>query len=70
MQAVASLNPTQVQLLRMFSFNQTEASMKSLKQTLFAFYCQQVERKGAELAQSMHLSDADLEAMSYEHNRI
>jgi len=71
MQAVATtLNPTQVHLLKMFSASTSESSLKQLKKVLFDFYCKQVEIKGAALAKSMNLTDAKLEAMSNEHDRI
>lgn len=64
-----TLNKTQIHLLRMFSYNQTEDSMSKLKKVLFKFYCSEVERMGATIASQKHLTDADLEAMSLEHNR-
>lgn len=70
MQAVASLNPTQVHLLKMFSVNTSELFLKQLKKVLFDFYCKQVECKGTELAKTMNLTDEKLEAMSNEHDCI
>jgi hypothetical protein len=39
-------NPTQLHLLRMFSYNQDETSLKELKEVLFHYYCQKVKEEG------------------------
>ncbi|MBQ0090862.1 MAG: hypothetical protein KBT27_16175 [Prevotellaceae bacterium] len=70
MQTAATLNPTQVHLLRMFSVNTSESSLRQLKKVLFDFYCRQVELKGTVLAKEMHLTNEKLETMSNEHDRI
>ncbi|MDR2204848.1 MAG: hypothetical protein LBE36_01635 [Flavobacteriaceae bacterium] len=40
-----SLNPTQLHLLRMFSFTKTEKTLQDLKKLLRDFYIQQVEKE-------------------------
>ena len=41
----AVLNPSQLHLLRMFSYNKDEESLKSLKEALFNYYCQRVDEE-------------------------
>lgn len=65
----SALNPTQIHILKMFNFNQTESSVNKLKQQLFKFYCSEVERIGSHIATSQNLTDEKLEAISNEHNR-
>ena len=40
------LNPTQLHLLRMFSYNGDEESLCELKDVLFNHYCQRVSEEG------------------------
>ena len=39
------LNPTQLHLLRMFSYNKDEDSFNVLKEALFNYYCQKMDEE-------------------------
>ena len=39
------LNPTQLHLLQMFSYNKDEESLKALKEALFNYYCQKMDEE-------------------------
>jgi len=41
----AVLNPSQLHLLRMFSYNRDEESLKVLKEALFNYYCQKMDEE-------------------------
>jgi len=41
----AVLNPSQLHLLRMFSYNKDEESFKSLKEALFNYYSQRMDEE-------------------------
>jgi len=46
MEAALSLNPSQLHLLRMFSYNDDETSFNILKEALFQFYCEKMKEEG------------------------
>lgn len=64
------LNAVQLHLLQMFSYTQTESSLKKMKDILFKYYCSEVERLGAQIAHDRALTDEQLEAMSLQHDRL
>lgn len=64
------LNPIQIHLLKMFSVNQTESSLKKMKRQLFDFYCREVEEMGAQIATERGYDDNAFEAMTHQHDRI
>ncbi len=68
--AYSPLNSVQLHLLQMFSYTKTESSLKKMKDILFKFYCDEVERLGTQIAQERGLNDEQLEAMSYQHDRL
>jgi len=51
------LNPTQLHLLRMFSYNRDEESFNELKEVLFNYYCQRINIEGKRLWKEKNMSN-------------
>ena len=51
------LNPSQLHLLRMFSYNKDEESLRELKEVLFNYYCQKVDEEGKRIWEEKNLNN-------------
>jgi hypothetical protein len=53
----AILNPVQLHLLRMFSYNRDEESLNEIKEVLFNYYCQKVDEEGKKIWKEKNMSN-------------
>ncbi len=65
----SSLNPTQIHLLQMFSFNKRKEDLLELKAFLLDFYRKKVDEESANLWDKLDLNDAKIEKMLHTHKR-
>ena len=63
------LNPVQLHLLRMFSYNGDEASLFELKDVLFQYYCQKVNEEGKRIWKEKNMSDETMDELLNTHIR-
>jgi hypothetical protein len=68
-QSSSTLNPVQIHLLEMFSFNRRKESLNELKELLFEFYRKKVDKEAAILWEKYELNDTKIEEMLHSHNR-
>ena len=59
----AVLNPSQLHLLRMFSYNRDEESFKSLKEALFNYYCKKMDEESDKWWQENNMTAEKFEEM-------
>ena len=64
-----ALNPTQLHLLRMFSYAKDEASLRDIKDALATYFAQKVEQEMDELWDSGEWNQEKNEAILKEHLR-
>lgn len=67
--AATSLNPTQLHLLKMFSFSKTEQSLNNIKNALMHYFSQNVDDAMDALWDSGEWNDEKNEAVLNEHLR-
>ena len=67
--AATSLNPTQLHLLKMFSFSKTEQSLTNIKNALMHYFAQNVDDAMDALWDSGEWNDEKNEAVLNEHLR-
>ena len=65
-----SLNPTQVYLLRLFSFSGKEETKQELQEMLSRYYLEKVNRQADELWDRLGLDQQKLEEMCSVHERL
>jgi len=63
------LNPVQLHLLRMFSYNGDEESLCDLKEVLFNYYCQKVSEEGKRLWTEKNMSNEMMRELLNTHLR-
>jgi len=63
------LNPVQLHLLRMFSYNREEASLLELKDVLFNHYCQKVNEEGKRIWKEKNMSNETMRDLLNTHLR-
>ena len=64
------LNPIQLHLLKMFSYNRSEQGLLELQSVLFEYYQNKAKRQANEFWEKNNLSAAKMEEIMYGHNRI
>ena len=64
-----TLNPLQLHLLRMFSYNSDEDSLYELKDVLFNHYCQRVSEEGNRVWQEKNMSNEMMDELLNSHIR-
>ena len=62
-------NPTQLHLLRMFSYNRDEESLNELKDVLFNYYCQKVNEEGKRVWEEKNMSNETMHELLNTHLR-
>jgi hypothetical protein len=62
-------NPTQLHLLKMFSYNKDEDSLKELKDVLFEYYCQKASEEGKRIWKEKNLSNETMQEWLNTHIR-
>lgn len=63
------MNPTQLMLLQMFSFDPTEETKRDLQTILSKYYSEKLDKMGSEIWQSMSLNQEKLDEMCNIHER-
>jgi hypothetical protein len=63
------LNPVQLHLLNMFSYNRDEESLSELKEVLFNYYCQKVSEEGKRIWQEKNMSNEMMQEILNAHVR-
>ena len=63
------LNPIQLHLLRMFSYNSDEKSLYELKDALFDYYCQKVSEEGKRVWNENDMSNEKMRELLNTHIR-
>jgi len=63
------LNPTQLHLLRMFSYNSDDESLYELKDVLFNHYCQRISEEGKRVWHEKNMSNEMMEDLLNTHLR-
>jgi len=63
------LNPSQLHLLRMFSYNKDEESLHELKEVLFNYYCQKVDEEGKRIWKEKNMSNEQMHELLNTHLR-
>jgi len=63
------LNPTQLHLLRMFSYNRDEESLSEMKEVLFHHYCQKVSEEGKRVWNEKNMSNQMMHELLDTHIR-
>jgi hypothetical protein len=63
------LNPTQLHLLRIFSYNSDEASLNELKEVLFDYYYQKANEEGKRIWKEKNMSNDLLYELLKTHMR-
>ena len=67
--AVAALNPTQLHLLKMFSFSKTEKSLENIKDALMHYFAKNVDDAMDELWEAGKWDNQKNETVLKEHLR-
>lgn len=60
-QSSQKLSTLQLELLKIYSFEPSEAEMVELKNLLARFFAERFTEKAAEAAKARHITDADLD---------
>jgi hypothetical protein len=63
------LNPVQLHLLRMFSYNRDEANLSELKEVLFEHFCQKVNEEGKRVWKEKNMSNEMMDDLLNTHLR-
>ena len=63
------LNPVQLHLLRMFTYNRDEESLFELKEVLFDYYCQKVNEEGKRIWKEKNMSNETMQELLNTHLR-
>ena len=63
------LNPVQLHLLKVFSYNKDEASLLELKEVLFKYYCQRVNEEGKRIWDEKNMSNEMMDDLLNAHLR-
>jgi hypothetical protein len=63
------LNPTQLHLLRMFSYNRDEESFNELREVLFKYYCQKMNEEGNRIWKEKNLNNDMMNELLNTHLR-
>ena len=63
------LNPVQLHLLRIFSYNSDEKSLDELKEVLFNHYCQKVSEEGKKVWKEKNMSNETMQELLSTHFR-
>ena len=63
------LNPVQLHLLRIFSYNSDEKSLDELKEVLFNHYCQKVSEEGKKVWKEKNMSNETMQELLNTHFR-
>ena len=63
------LNPVQLHLLRVFSYNKDEESLNELKEVLFNHYCQKVDKEGKRIWQEKGMNNEMMHDLLNTHLR-
>ena len=63
------LNPTQLHLLKMFSYNRDEESLYEMKEVLFNYYCQKVSEEGKRVWEEKNMSNEMMHELLNTHTR-
>lgn len=63
------MNPTQLMLLQMFSFDPTEETKRDLQTILSNYYFEKLDKMGSEIWQNMSLNQEKLDEMCNIHER-
>ena len=64
-----ALNPTQLHLLKMFSFCKTKAAMENIKKALLKYYAEEIDKEMDALWASGEMNDEKQEAFKNGHFR-
>jgi len=63
------LNPVQLHLLRMFSYNRDEESLIELKEVLFNHFCQKVNEEGKRVWKEKNMNNETMHELLNTHLR-
>jgi len=63
------LNPVQLHLLRMFSYNKDEKSLLEIKEVLFNYYCQKLNEEGKRIWEEKNMSNETMRELLKTHLR-
>ena len=63
------LNPTQLHLLKLFSYNRDEESLYEIKEVLFNYYCQKVSEEGKRVWEEKNMSNEMMHELLNTHIR-
>lgn len=63
------LNPTQMMLLQMFSYDPSEETKRDLQTVLSNYYFEKLDKMGSEIWKSMSLNQEKLDNMCNIHER-
>ena len=64
------LNPVQLHLLRMFSYNRDEECLFELKEVLFNYYCQKMSEEGKRVWKEKNMSNEMMRELLNTHIRV
>ena len=64
------LNPIQLHLLKMFSYNRSEQGLLELQSVLFEYYQNKAKQQTNEFWKANDLNATKMEEIMYGHNRI
>ena len=67
--ALATLNPTQLHLIKMFSYATTESAMENIKKALLNYYASEIDREMDSLWESGDMTDERHESFRNAHFR-
>ena len=63
------LNPIQLHLLHIFSYNKDEKSLSELKEVLFDYYCKKVREEGKRIWEEKNMSNEMMHDLLNTHIR-
>ena len=63
------LNPVQLHLLRMFTYNKDEASLVELREVLFEYYCRKLNEEGKRIWKGKNMSNETMHDLLNTHLR-
>ena len=70
METPTIFNPTQIYLLKLFSFSTTEESKRELQNVLMTYYRNKVGKRANELWNQLGLTQEKLDSMCSIHERL
>ena len=70
METTTVFNPTQIYLLKLFSFSTTEESKRELQEVLMAYYRKKVSQRADELWSQLGMTQEKLDDMCSIHERL